>query len=250
MFNVVFTGNFRDGAVPDKARETLARAFKTDLARIQRLFPEGGAVVRSNVDRATAEKYVSLIESAGALCRIEERSADNEASRSVPVEPAGGPAAERPLRVTRLPAVAPKLTLSPRIINRLSPDPEGININRGERSSVPFSEIRAVAALRDPKLSGGHPQLLFILAGSDRPYSVLAGQITFADFSDVKEMGVEASLRRFLNYLFSGNKEILFDEDTALFMTSSGQSPPTVDTLERATALHDATTKESGPIEN
>jgi len=155
LFDLIFTGDLREGASLEQVQRDLAAAFQTDVEKIARVFRPGGGVVRRNVDRQTAEKYRKFVEAAGAVCTIEALSS--------PVDPASRESASNPAqepsgpRIAHLRSVASRLQHSPLRINRLGAAESGINLNRADYAEVAFGNILAVSALKQQDSASGPP---------------------------------------------------------------------------------------------
>jgi len=59
------------GRQPAQVYHDLADLFKIEQALVQQIFARQGAVVKSDLDRVTAEQYLQIILAAGAICVIE-----------------------------------------------------------------------------------------------------------------------------------------------------------------------------------
>jgi len=70
LFNVIIEGQTKPGVDAREVKQRLAGLLKTDYHVFSDLFANAPTVIRKNVDRETAEKYLAVIEKAGAVCRI------------------------------------------------------------------------------------------------------------------------------------------------------------------------------------
>jgi hypothetical protein len=86
-FNIVFSGELVAGADPETVKANLAKVFKMDAARVEKLFGGGPVVLKKNADQATAMKFRAVLKKAGAQCQMKP-VADEAAS------PQAGPAHE------------------------------------------------------------------------------------------------------------------------------------------------------------
>lgn len=71
-YNVIFEGNIKQGENPLEVKRNLAALFKVDLMRIEKIFLRSPAVIKRDLPREKALKYIRAIDHAGALCRIEK----------------------------------------------------------------------------------------------------------------------------------------------------------------------------------
>ncbi len=69
-FNVILTGDLRDGVDLSAAISALAAMFKTSEEKIQQTIAKAPVSVKSNVEAATAEKFKTAIEQCGFVCVI------------------------------------------------------------------------------------------------------------------------------------------------------------------------------------
>lgn len=83
-FNVVLTGELREGVDLSVATSALALMFKTSEEKIQQTIAKAPVSVKSNVDAATAEKFKTAIEKTGFICVIKAVSETVVASAPVP----------------------------------------------------------------------------------------------------------------------------------------------------------------------
>jgi len=92
-FNVILTGQLREGFDLSAATRALALMFKTSEEKIQQTIAKAPVSVKSNVDAATAEKFKTAIEKTGFMCVVKVVSQAAGTSVSVPAStPAPAPA--------------------------------------------------------------------------------------------------------------------------------------------------------------
>lgn len=70
-YNIVFGGKIRDGADLGQVKENVARLFKIDATKVERLFTGSRVVLKADVDKATADKYEVTLAKAGAIVGVE-----------------------------------------------------------------------------------------------------------------------------------------------------------------------------------
>jgi uncharacterized protein (TIGR00266 family) len=84
-FNVILTGQLRDGVDLTTATSALALMFKTSEEKIQQTIAKAPVSVKSNVDAETAEKFKTAIEKTGFICAIKAVSETAATSSPAPV---------------------------------------------------------------------------------------------------------------------------------------------------------------------
>lgn len=67
-YDVIFSGRLIEGAAEDQVKANVAMLFKTEVAKIERLFDGSPAVIKKGVDAQTAKKYLLAMKKAGAIC--------------------------------------------------------------------------------------------------------------------------------------------------------------------------------------
>ncbi|MGE0371287.1 MAG: hypothetical protein AB7Q01_05275 [Gammaproteobacteria bacterium] len=73
-YDIVYSGALVAGRDPAHVKSELARLFKTDAAGVERLFSGQTVIIKKAVDRQTAEKYRAVMQKAGAVCEIRDRT--------------------------------------------------------------------------------------------------------------------------------------------------------------------------------
>ncbi len=92
LFEVAFSGQVSEGASLDEVKARVARMFNADDAKLAQLFSGKRIVIKKNIDRATATKYETALNRAGAQCEVAPMGG------GAPPQPAAveKPAAEKP----------------------------------------------------------------------------------------------------------------------------------------------------------
>lgn len=118
IFQVVFRGQIAPDNRLEAVKANLARLFKTDAARIERLFTGQAVVLKKGLGREEGERYCALLHKAGALCELVATSmipppppVAHQTRQQADVGPqkdAGGPAAP-PVKNPAFPAEAPDM---------------------------------------------------------------------------------------------------------------------------------------------
>jgi hypothetical protein len=70
LFEVAFSGQISEGASADEVKARLAKMFNADEAKLAQLFSGKRVIIKKNIDQATAEKYRTALNRAGAECEI------------------------------------------------------------------------------------------------------------------------------------------------------------------------------------
>ena len=70
LFEVAFSGQISDGAEPAEVKAKVAKMFNADDAKLAQLFSGRRVIIKKNIDRATADKYQTALNRAGAECEI------------------------------------------------------------------------------------------------------------------------------------------------------------------------------------
>ena len=70
LFEVAFSGKIADGANPDEVKARVGKIFNADAAMIAQLFSGKRVTIKKNIDKATALKYKTALNRAGAHCEV------------------------------------------------------------------------------------------------------------------------------------------------------------------------------------
>ena len=82
LFEVAFSGKITDDANLDEVKEKVGKMFKADDAKIAQLFSGKRVVIKKNVDQATAAKYKTALNRAGAECEVKPMGGGDAAPRA------------------------------------------------------------------------------------------------------------------------------------------------------------------------
>jgi len=86
-YRVVFKGDMAAGVQIDDVKQKLAASFKTDIAKIDKLFSGQRKVIKKGADLEACEKARKAFERAGAICFIEpEQAPEPDTIESKPPE--------------------------------------------------------------------------------------------------------------------------------------------------------------------
>ena len=100
LFEVAFSGQISDDAEPGEVKAKVGKMFNADDAKLAQLFSGRRVVIKKNIDRATAARYQTALNRAGAECEIcsmggAPAAQSAPAAAKVPAAPAA-PAAAKP----------------------------------------------------------------------------------------------------------------------------------------------------------
>lgn len=91
LFEVAFSGQVSDGQNPDEVRAKVGKMFNADEAKLEQLFSGKRIVIKKNIDQATAAKYKTALNRAGAECEVKPVGGNAPASAAAAPEPAATP---------------------------------------------------------------------------------------------------------------------------------------------------------------
>ena len=69
-YSVELTGQLKEGVDQAQALQAFAALFKIDEAKAQAMLEKAPVTVKKDIDKATAEKFISAIENVGFVCRL------------------------------------------------------------------------------------------------------------------------------------------------------------------------------------
>jgi len=70
LFEVAFSGQISEGADADEVKARVAKMFNADEAKLAQLFSGRRVIIKKNIDQATANKYQTALNRAGAECEV------------------------------------------------------------------------------------------------------------------------------------------------------------------------------------
>ena len=93
LFEVAFSGQISEGANMEEVKARVGKMFNADEVKLAQLFSGKRIVIKKNIDQATAAKYKTALNRAGAECEIsspggEATAAQPAAATPAPAEPA------------------------------------------------------------------------------------------------------------------------------------------------------------------
>ena len=93
LFEVAFSGKINDGADLDEVKARVGKMFNADDAKIAQLFSGRRVVIKKNIDRATAAKYKTALNRAGAECEVVPMGGSETAAAAADASSPAAPAA-------------------------------------------------------------------------------------------------------------------------------------------------------------
>ncbi len=92
LFEVAFSGKISDGANADDVKAKVGKMFNADEGKLAQLFSGKRIVIKKNIDQATASKYKTALNRAGAKCEVKSVGGDETAAIVPPPKPAAATA--------------------------------------------------------------------------------------------------------------------------------------------------------------
>ena len=93
LFEVAFSGQISDGANLEEVKARVGKMFNADDAKLAQLFSGKRIVIKKNIDQATAAKYKTALNRAGAECEICSSGGGEPAQQPAAAAPAAEPVA-------------------------------------------------------------------------------------------------------------------------------------------------------------
>lgn len=88
LFEVAFSGEISAGANPDEVKARVGKMFNADDAKLAQLFSGKRVIIKKNIDQATAAKYKTALNRAGAECEVKPMGDKPAAAPATPAQPA------------------------------------------------------------------------------------------------------------------------------------------------------------------
>ncbi len=138
-YNVIFRGEIAEGADPGAVKQGIARLFRTDAGKVDRLFSGKPFIVKKAAALDTCRKVADRFEQAGAVCEI--KRADTGTAQSNQAESAAGQRAGEtdpsPVRTVAYTRVSPP-----------GPAADGTAGGRGERAFAEPQRMPAASGVK------------------------------------------------------------------------------------------------------
>jgi hypothetical protein len=240
-YRVVLTGELAEGKSENDVKARMASLFKTSTDRVGMLLKKSGAIIKKDIDLATAKKYAGAIMSTGAVCKIdppekEEIPVVAEVAPSEEIAPPADVVASEedngraePRVVVIMLSKKPEERFEPVVVEKVSGTADVINFNTADVSDVSYDKIIALAAFNETGGAEEVTKLYLFISSIERPFVCDIDSIVFSDFPIKVFPKNIASFRGFLHFLCKKNLSIIIEESTLDFL--SGSQPLTIDSL-------------------
>ena len=143
LFEVAFSGQICDGAEPGEVKAKVSKMFNADDAKLAQLFSGRRVVIKKNIDRATADKYQTALNKAGAECEI-CLMGETPVAQSAPLA-AAAPAPAAPAAIKPASAAASAVEIETGDYGEVAPppaiDPLGITGDQIEDLDVSIAPV-------------------------------------------------------------------------------------------------------------
>lgn len=107
-FEIVFRGKLVRDASPDQVKQNLAKLFKTDVQRIDKLFTGSRITLKKGLSQAQAQQYRQALKKAGAIVVVvDAQSKTDRDNQRKQVQSAKAPLQLAPVGTTVIDAVEP-----------------------------------------------------------------------------------------------------------------------------------------------
>ncbi len=107
-YEIAFSGELVPGAQLEAVQANLAKLFQADAQRIAQLFSGRRVVIKNNLDEASAEKYRSTLERAGARVEVVDTEAQVIEEIELAPPPPAAPVSQTSVQPTGRLVVAPR----------------------------------------------------------------------------------------------------------------------------------------------
>ncbi|MGD2170532.1 MAG: hypothetical protein PVI79_11425 [Gammaproteobacteria bacterium] len=104
LFEVAFSGQVSDGANPEEVKAKVGKMFNADEGKLAQLFSGRRVVIKKNIDKATAAKYKTALNRAGAECEVNPMGGAAAAAPAAPAKKPAAPPAGKPAAAAAAPA--------------------------------------------------------------------------------------------------------------------------------------------------
>jgi len=92
LFEVAFSGQISEGANLEEVKARVGKIFNADDAKLAQLFSGKRIVIKKNIDQATAAKYQTALNRAGAECEVSSSGGAAPTAQAAVAAPAVAPA--------------------------------------------------------------------------------------------------------------------------------------------------------------
>lgn len=157
LYEVVFYGEIVEGAELDQVKAKVAAMFKADAAKLAQLFSGKRVVIKKNIDQATANKYKSALQNAGAQCEVKSMA---EAAVAPSTESAAATAAAPSTTPAQAQTAAPAASSSRVDSNApAAPKTDPLGITASDISDLGASILPPGSDMQDGSSSAAAPEV-------------------------------------------------------------------------------------------
>ena len=86
-YRIIFEGKIKEGESLSQVKARMVSLFKRDISVIEKIFRESPTAIQQGKAKEAALKYKEVLESTGALCRIEAETPPSTAELGIPGDP-------------------------------------------------------------------------------------------------------------------------------------------------------------------
>lgn len=115
LFEVAFSGQIAEGADLQQVKAKVGAMFKADATKLAHLFSGKRMVIKKNIDQATANKYKTALNNAGAVCEVKSLNSAVEVAPLAPASPkptAPSSTTASPTKASPAPAPRPSVAVA------------------------------------------------------------------------------------------------------------------------------------------
>ena len=164
IYEVVFYGEIVEGAKLEQVKAKVAAMFKADASKLEQLFSGKRVVIKKNIDLATANKYQSALQNAGAQCEVKslpDAAPTQAADDSVPAVPATAQATASTATATATQESAAPASARPRVDGNVpaAPNTDPLGIEANEIADLSASILPLGSDMQDGTSSVSAPEV-------------------------------------------------------------------------------------------
>jgi hypothetical protein len=124
LFEVAFSGKIGAGANMGEVKARVAKMFNADNAKLAQLFSGKRIVIKRNIDRATAVKYKTALNRAGAECEVKLIGGAPAAATVRPAKSAQSAQSAQSARKAKRASAAPAVQIETNYDGEVAPPPQ------------------------------------------------------------------------------------------------------------------------------
>jgi hypothetical protein len=124
LFEVAFSGKINAKASLAEVKARVAKMFNADNAKLAQLFSGKRIVIKKNIDIATAAKYKTALNSAGAECEVKPMGGKPAAAPAATAKSAQPAQTAQPARKPKKASAAPAVQIETNYDGEVAPPPQ------------------------------------------------------------------------------------------------------------------------------